>query len=660
MMLDKLRGLLKFNLKKKLYVAFSCVLIIPTIAVGLLAYQSSQSQIRKEILSSAKENVTILNSMIDREVAPKIHDVNFFSEQITSKLYKDSNQEILTKFSQFIELHPEVSSIFVGTKDGEIINYPKLNLESDFDPRDRPWYLDALKGKGDVAITSPYLTADSDDLVVTIAKSLKDGSGVIGIDLNIGLLKDSSEKINIGNEGYAMLLDSKKNYIIHPVANTGEQAKEAFYNDLYKGKSGELSYNYLGDEKEMYFTTNDLTGWKVAGTMFSSEVNDSTRPILIKTLIIIGISLVLGTVIIVVIVNSITRRLKNLQAKAKKISLGDLTETIDIKSNDEIDELANSFNDMQTSLRSLLKLVEDNANQVASSAEQLSSSAEETKQATDQVATAIMEVANSAEIQKDRIENNSTPLEQIAQGASTIASHSLEVTDLTRETTLKAEEGGKSVKQTVDQMNSIHDSVLESNSMIKSLSDRSIEIGSILEVITGISDQTNLLALNAAIEAARAGESGKGFAVVADEVRKLAEQSHLAAKQISELVKAIQQDTENTVNKMSKVTLDVKNGLVVSEETIQKFMEILTSVKEITPQMESVSATAQQMSASVQEFGATAEEIADIAKNNAATSEEVAASTEEQLAAMEEITSSSKSLSSMAEDLQDVIKKYKY
>lgn len=650
------------RLSTKLYIAFALILILPTITAGFLSFNSAKEQLQRKLLSSAEENVKLLNSSINNTIAPKIHDANVFAEQIAKTLYGDDSTSptALAKFKQYIELHPEVQTIYVGTKDGKMIEYPELDLPKDYDPRERPWYQDAQKNNGEAVITNPYVDASTSDMVVTITKPTADGSGVIGIDISIKNLETTAEEVAIGEKGYAILLDKEQNFIVSPVAKTGDKAKESFYSKIFKEKSGDFQYTLKGEQKVMYFSTNDLTGWKVAGTLFLSEVNDAANPILNTTLFVIATAIIIGFAIIILIVRSITKRLKDLQHKAKTISEGDLTETIDLTKKDEIGDLSQSFHDMQTSLRNLLGTVDHHAVQVGAAAEELNASAEQTSEATEQVATAIQHVAASAEKQTYSIEANNLSIEKIVNGAKSIAESSMEVSELTKATTNKAEEGEKSVKQTVDQMTLIHESVTESNTIIRSLSDRSKEIDSILNVITGISKQTNLLALNAAIEAARAGEAGKGFAIVADEVRKLAEQSQTSAKQIAELINAIQKDTENTVKKMATVVENAQNGLTVSEETIQKFTEILNGMQEIAPKIENVSTTIQEMAGNIQEVETNANDISDIAKSNAASSEEVAASTEEQLAAIEEISTSANVLTTMAEELTDIMTKFKY
>lgn len=652
----------QLRLGSKLYVTFAIILIIPTLIVGLLSFNSAKKELREQLLKGASDNVALLNSNLDNLILPKVFEVEYFSNQINSKISVDTAEKNKTTemLKQYMETNPEVKSVYVGTKDGFLLTYPKIDLPPDFDPRDRTWYKDAEAKTGETVITSPYIDASSGEMIVSITQTLRDGTGVIGIDLKMSKLKEITEEIVIGKEGYAAILDGNKNYIVSPNVKVGEKAEGSFIDNLYGSDKGSFEYELNGEVKEMSFLTNEVTGWKLAGAFFTEEITDTARPILIKTLIIIGISIILGGVIAVIITISITRRLKDLQQHANKIGEGDLTEDIESDSSDEIGDLTRSFGDMQISLRALIKTIEDNSVQLASSADELTASAEQTSEATGQVATAIVEVASGAEKQTVGIEQNVRSLDEISRGSLLIVRNSVEISELTKVTTDKAEEGGRAVGRTMEQMKSINLSVQESNETIRLLSKRSREIGSILEVITGIADQTNLLALNAAIEAARAGEAGKGFAVVADEVRKLAEQSQISAKQIAELIQSIQIDTENTVSKMSQVAVNVNDGLEISTEAIQKFNEILSSMKDIMPQMESISSTAQQMSAGIQEVDATMNIIADSAKSNAATSEEVAASTEEQLASMEEITASAKSLADLAEQLEKLVRNFQY
>ncbi|MGG0670469.1 methyl-accepting chemotaxis protein [Lederbergia citrisecunda] len=649
------------NIRTKLISAFTLILIIPAVSIGFLSYNSAKNAVENQIMGESTNNIGILNTTINNTLTPKINDIETLSEQITAGQYDGKeSMELRRKLAQYAELHPEILSIYVGTEKGNFVQEPIINDTTSYDPRTRDWYKQSMEHKGEVHISKPYEDATEDAMVVTISKTTKDNSGVISVDITLDLLDQIARQVHIGKDGYTMLLDEDMNFISHPTSEAGTFAEEDFYQKMYEKASGHFDYLLQGDKKFMTFVTNELSGWKIGGTLYESEMEDAAAPILKTTMIVIVLALIVGVFIVYFVIRSVLRPIKDLRNKAITISNGDLTEEIVIRSKDEIGQLGHAFRDMQDSLKNLIGNIEKNTEFVAASSEQLTASAEQTTYATEHVAAAIQEVAGNAENQMNSIEKNVQLIGQVTEGIAHIAERSLKVSELAIHTITQAEIGGQAVSDTVNQMSSIQSSVFESNRMISSLSERSKEVGTILNVITGIAEQTNLLSLNAAIEAARAGEHGKGFAVVADEVRKLAEQSQQSASEIHNIIQGIQQDTESSVNIMAKVTEDVKEGMAVSNEAIEKFQQILDSTQGAAPQMDAISETAQTVQSAIQEVNDTANELENMAKSNASSSEEVAASTEEQLASMEEITASAKTLSHMAEELQELISNFKH
>ncbi|MGG3921768.1 methyl-accepting chemotaxis protein, partial [Geobacillus thermodenitrificans] len=206
--------------------------------------------------------------------------------------------------------------------------------------------------------------------------------------------------------------------------------------------------------------------------------------------------------------------------------------------------------------------------------------------------------------------------------------------------------------------NKVNGTVEQLAEVIKGLGRRSEQIGSIIEAIRNIAAQTNLLALNAAIEAARAGEHGRGFAVVADEVRKLAEQSAESARQIAELIAAIQEETAHAVQSMESVVNEVTAGTGVIRTSGETFSQIRAAVDEVAKQIRDVSASVSEMAASSEQIVRSVQLVADVAESTSAGTQEVSAATEEQLASMEEISASAASLSKMADDLQAIVRKF--
>ncbi|UUI02309.1 methyl-accepting chemotaxis protein [Oceanobacillus jeddahense] len=649
------------GVKRKLIISFSSILIIPILLIGYLTYNSSVNSMQAQQEKQVNEIIDLMGQHIDETITLKSRDIDVFAENTTGDQIEEEDEELLTVFGQYLHFHEEVDEAYFGSEEGTFLIQQATEVPDDYDPREQQWYIEAIENPGELIISSPYETTAVDGgMVVTLSQSLADGSGVVGIDLAIDFVQEMASSVEIGESGYPILLDQEGNVIFHPENEVGAQLEENFQNQLTEQDAGVFEYAQNSASKILVYDTNELTDWTLAGSIDYSEVQDSASGI-IKTLIIVMIvAFLIGAAINAFTIQSILRPINGLKKRVKVISTGDLTEEIKVSKNDEIGQLGTAFNEMQHSLRELIRDVEMNAQQVAASAQELTANADQLTSSSEQVSLAVQEVSSSAENQLDRTEDSVRSLEEVSIGVGKIVDSSTSVSSYVDQMNEQANVGGQAVSNTLNQMTSIQSSVEDTNKDIHSLLERSKEVSTILKAITDISEQTNLLALNAAIEAARAGEHGKGFAVVADEVRKLAEQSKISAGEISHIVQGIESDVQSAVEKMGQVTTSVNDGLEVSYDAIDKFGEIIRTGETIKPQMEEVTATSEQMSALVEQVTTTADGLASIARNNAASSEEVAASTEEQLASMQEISAAAKSLSSMAEDLTEKIKVYKY
>ena len=624
--------------------------------MATISYSSTKSQIKQEQLNSANSTIKLLNTNITNTIQPKIHDATYLSKHISKGLIDSSKDSELRKIlNQYINEHPETAMAYVGTEKGEMIRMPYATYPKDYDPRERPWYQEAKDKSGDVAITEPYTSTSTGEYVVTITKTLSDGSGVIGIDIKIDALRDISNQVKIGKLGFISLLSDGGKYIADPKADSGSAPKETYMKEVLNKAKGQTET----DEHNIIYLTNNETGWKVVGTTYKSEADKAAASTLYLDIIVEIIFLLLGAFAIWYIVRSIIKPINRLKESASKMGKGDLSEEIIITSTDEIGQLSSSFNDMKNNLATLIQKVGSSTTLVRTSSEELSASASQNIAASEQIASAMQQVTINTENQTTGIEQNATAVEEISHGISHITESINEVAVLSSQATEQAETGEESIQHTVNQMDSIHHSVSATDTKIKLLYDRTKEIGAILDIIGDIAGQTNLLALNASIEAARAGEHGKGFAVVAEEVRKLAESSQQSASQIASLIHAVQQDSSEAVKNMASTLENVQEGLSISKQTAMQFEAIISSMQEITPKIENVSATTEQISASIQEVSATAITLNDHAKDNAAASEEVAASTEETLTSMEVMEENANQLLNMCEELQNMIGEFK-
>ncbi len=253
------------------------------------------------------------------------------------------------------------------------------------------------------------------------------------------------------------------------------------------------------------------------------------------------------------------RRLMQFLTLVSDVGKGDLTKRGEVTA-DMFGNLADAFNLMLDRFGKLLRQVKDAAERVNHSAAAL-------RETSGQMAGTARHQAEESVRTLSSVEGLSVSMRQVAQTAGASSESAKQVLTAT-------ERGRVAVQETVQDMQSIRSAVQRMSKQVKGLGDRSLEISQIVSTIRDIASQTNLLALNAAIEAAGAGEAGARFAVVADQVRKLAENSTQATREIADLVKMIQTETQDAVVAMEQETQAVEAGSASALRTGDVFKEI--------------------------------------------------------------------------------------
>ncbi|SHI79608.1 methyl-accepting chemotaxis protein [Lutispora thermophila] len=415
-----------------------------------------------------------------------------------------------------------------------------------------------------------------------------------------------------------------------------------------QAKANRLLSNSIGKEVDALIESKNQLALEAY-----EECNKLYKETRFVTTAIIALSILIGFFISLTMSRMIGKPIAQMAHIARNIAEGNLTiESVDVKSNDEIRDLADSFNAMINSLHAVISNVLQASEKVAVSSQQLSFSSQQTTTAAEEVASTINQLASGAGKQAEDASQASGMVNQIAESIQQVAENANSAAMASTNIIKEANNGLNEAKKAVEKIQYIQKVTEESSESVKALGNESSKIGEIVEVIKEIAGQTNLLALNAAIEAARAGEAGKGFAVVADEVRKLAEESSSSAVQIANLIGNIQNETNKVIDIMSAVTNEVSDGVEAVNRAGNSFENIFNHINNITSQIQELSASVQQVAEGSRSMNESIESIASIAEETAASSEEISAASEEQTAAMEEIANMAKELSKLAEELQ--------
>lgn len=382
-------------------------------------------------------------------------------------------------------------------------------------------------------------------------------------------------------------------------------------------------------------------GWKLGDVRGVLEINsDISEQVAASSVTGTKIMLVLvGTLLFVVVAiyfvykAVIARKLAVLDASINDLATGssDLTQRLDDSGSDEISSLASGFNKFLENHRVFIKEIAGSAQQLADSSIEMSSVTVQAKE-------------DSAE-QKTQISLVATAVNEMAATIQEVASNTATADESARIAKEETSSGLQVVEDNIRITNTLSNEMEKAANVIQALKADSEGIGTVLDVIRGISEQTNLLALNAAIEAARAGEHGRGFAVVADEVRTLASRTQESTVEIQEMIEKLRQGADSAVTVMD-------NGIKTVGESVKQATQTGESLQSITAAVNNISDLNTQIASAVEEQSIVAEDI----NKNVVSVDALAQRGDE---SSTDIATANEQLSQLAENLATLVSRFK-
>jgi len=284
-------------------------------------------------------------------------------------------------------------------------------------------------------------------------------------------------------------------------------------------------------------------------SLTNTIIAKQTRSAVVALIFIVALGIVAFMVLSFFLIMAITKPLQQVVAGLKDIAEGegDLTNRLEVKSQDEMGELARWFNIFIEKIQVVIRDVAQNAGHLQGSAQQLLGIAKQMSAGADQTSGKANTVAAAGEEMSANMGSMASAMSEASGNVSMVAAA---IEEMTSTITQIADNADKAAKITAGAVSQTENASLQ----ISELGESAKDIGKVIETITDISEQVNLLALNATIEAARAGEAGKGFAVVANEIKELARQTANATSEIKQRVEGIQHSTRGTVAEITAIT----------------------------------------------------------------------------------------------------------
>jgi len=612
----------KLSFKAALLLSVSLVV---TISMGLsnyLSFSSEKALLEQSIYANTKERVDLEAEKLKGFLSDKALAVTNLASAYRQNNYADGHAERM----KVSALSSNVENMMIGFENGDAYasqDYPGWmgnKNPSSYDPRVRPWYQQAKSGQ--TVFTEPYEDAVNKVLLISIAKSF--GEGTILADISLEVLTNTVNKIDIpGSLALIIAEDTTTMASTSSVIKNGSKLNQhpdlkQVAREVIGQSSAEVEYNLEGVDKVLFSKRIELgeQSWYLLIALDKevvfAQVEEAKNTAIFSTLIY----LVVTVILVLLAINYLYRPILELKKMVMSLASGDgdLTQRLEVRSKDDLGQIATGINQFIENLQSLMLEIESASTTLKSDVGEL------TRQTRD----------NSTVLSQHLVETEQiiAAIEEMNATAETVAQNATETAQFVADATTLGTESQNVVGEAYSKVSSLVGVVENTADSIQHMSDETRNISSILSVIGEIAEQTNLLALNAAIEAARAGEQGRGFAVVADEVRALASRTQQSTGEIEHALNSLLQGSNSLCDSMEMTKSNCNETMESTTQVGNQIGDLTSHIAEINDLSTQIATAAEQQSSVTQEVSRNMASINEIVSQLNNNGEQTAVQTE--------------------------------
>ncbi|MBN1039327.1 methyl-accepting chemotaxis protein [Clostridium botulinum] len=668
----------KFSFRTKLLITILPVIIIGMLILSFTTFYQFRKNIENELINNKSEEINKLTENINTWMDGKLLEVKSSANTPTAKLI-DKDIQAVDNFNaeriKFLEEnYPgeyDNAAATLFNNDGKSRAQYSNGTFVNGDVSEKLWYKDLMSGVP-YNISNPVISKGTGKTLVVIGVPIKGETdqsiGTMISAVNLSYIQEKVKDFKFGKNGYSLLVGKDGTILEHPdeelimkknISEIEDENIKLLGQKMQGNEEGIFRFG-TGDNKFIVFYDKvPLSDWSVASVLSEKELFASVDKLMIMSLLITAVIVLVSAIIIVFVAKQMTSPLASLSDFSEEISLGNLTNKLEIDGEDEVAKVANGLNNTVFKLKEMISDISTSADEVMVVSNSLSLATSESLKGNEEVSKSMQEIAAGAVTQAQGASEASIVTGELIEEINEVFKKCNHMINIVEKSSDISNSVSKGVKDAIDSIQNIAETNKLNVQETEILLEQSKEIGQIVDVISEISEQTNLLSLNAAIEAARAGEQGKGFAIVADEVRRLAEQSANSSKKIANLISMIQNQIEIISNKMETGTCEVVSGVEKATLVGENFKEIERVFTTVINVADEVSKATNRMEKKASTTSDIINNVAAITEENSAATEQVTASNEEQIAFMHEIVDSTYKLEDLVNNLNNTVERFK-